>query len=566
MDRNAEAFYSEDMIDNRIPRSHWERTFNHKTTFNVGDLVPFFADPDVIPASTIKNKTSIVLRQSTPKYPVMDNMYLDVFYFRVDRWRMTDKFKEILGENPNGAWAIQTEYQMPIITNTGVYGKNDLATYLGIPQATEKTSFMREMINAYIDIYNNWFRDENLIAPIPFDTSETNLTTNGTTTGVDIQHGFGLLKAAKLHDYFTSALPAPLKAAADNIPSLPIGTSAPIINASQGGNQSVYVHPETVGSSAGPVPGHLGLVNQTIDAYQDYAARVGTVSSISSGNFSTQPNGSVLIGGIFPNQLKTDLTEAIKVPLTAVRDQVAILHILENDGRFGTRYKEILRGHYGAIASDESLGVPEYLGGKREPINITTVLQTSSTDEMSPLGQTGAMSETHYYNHDFTKSFSKHVIIMGILCVRTDKTYQQGIARKFNKRRRYDIYTPELAHISNQPIYNGEIYWTSTANTTLNSEVFGYKEAWAEIKFPVNIISGELSSLYTQSLDVWHYAEEYDSLPVLSQEWIEEPINPVDRTLLVDSDVANQFIADILVTQDITAPIPLKCTPGLKYL
>lgn len=550
MNRNAEAFYSEDMIDNRVPRSHWERTFNHKTTFNVGDLVPFFADPDVIPASTIKNKTSIVLRQSTPKFPVMDNMYLDVFYFRVDRWRMTDKFKAILGENPNGAWAIQTEYQMPIITNTGVYGKNDLATYLGIPQATQNTKFMREMINAYIDIYNNWFRDENLIAPISFDTSETNLTTDGSTTGVDIQHGFGLLKASKFHDYFTSALPAPIKAAAANIPNLPIGTNAPVVTTTTRNTSTMpsITWADVGGSSYVP----SGLTSIGID-----------------GSGKTMPGTSMTSSStarLHPDNLQTDLTQAIKVPLTAVRDQIAILHILENDGRFGTRYKEILRGHYGAIASDESLGVAEFLGGKREPVNITTVLQTSSTDDMSPLGQTGAMSETHYYNHDFTKSFSKHVIIMGILCVRTDKTYQQGIARKFSKRRRYDIYTPELAHISNQPIYNSEIFWTSTANTTTNDEVFGYKEAWAEIKYPVNIITGELSSLYSQSLDVWHYAEEYASLPVLSQQWIEEPIEPVDRTLLIDSDVANQFIADIMVTQDITAPIPLKCTPGLKYL
>lgn len=560
MDRNAEAFYSEDMIDNRIPRSHWTRTFNHKTTFNVGDLVPFFADPDVIPASTIKNKTSIVLRQSTPKFPVMDNMYLDVFYFRVDRWRMTDKFKEILGENPNGAWAIQTEYQMPIITNTGVYGKNDLATYLGIPQATENTKFMREMINAYIDIYNNWFRDQNLIAPISFDTSETNLTTDGSTTGIDIQHGFGLLKASKFHDYFTSALPAPIKASAANDPGLPIGTSAPVDG--NGGSINAYRFDGNNWIKFGNTLESLGV-------YESYGTTTSSRIATHDGtNLIEQNNGDHWLYRLPNNeQIGTaDLTQAIKVPLTAVRDQMAILHILENDSRFGTRYKEILRGHYGAIASDESLGVPEFLGGKREPVNITTVLQTSSTDSMSPLGQTGAMSETHYYNHDFTKSFSKHVIIMGILCVRTDKTYQQGIARKFSKRRRYDMYTPELAHISNQPIYNSEIFWTSTANTTTNDEVFGYKEAWAEIKYPVNIITGELSSLYTNSLDVWHYAEEYASLPVLSQEWIEEPIEPVDRTLLVESSVANQFIADIMVTQDITAPIPLKCTPGLKYL
>lgn len=549
MDRNEETYFTEDTIIEGLARSNWENNWIHKTTFDTGYLIPFYWNPDIPPASTVKLTTAIVLRQSTPKFPVMDNMYLDVFYFKVDTWTIFDKLKALFGENEDGAWAVQTEYQKPTITNTGVYSKNDLATYLGIPQNVANTKFIREGINAYIAIYNNWFRDQNLIAPITIDKTETDLTTDGSTTGVDIQHGFGLLKAARMHDYFSSCLPEPIKGTPIQ---LAIGTTAPIK-----GNGM------TLGLSANDT--NWGLVSNNINGITALQQSYGTTlpSTHSGGTAITAMNNIGITTDSEKSGMVADLTAATKATLTAIRDQFAVLHILENDARFGTRYKEILRGHYGAIATDESLGIPEYLGGQRIPINITEVLQTSSTDATSPLGQTGAMSETFYLNKDFTKSITKHCIIMGILVVRTDKTYQYGIARKFQKRRRYEIYTPELAHISNTPVYNGEIYWQGTST---DLEVFGYQEAWAEIKYPVNIISGELSSLYATPLDQWHYAEEYNSLPVLSQDWIEEPLEPVDRTLLLTSDSTNQFIADIMVTENITAPIPYRTTPGLTYL
>lgn len=255
-----------------------------------------------------------------------------------------------------------------------------------------------------------------------------------------------------------------------------------------------------------------------------------------------------------------DLTAATAATVNALRLAFATQRILEKDARFGTRYNEIIRGQFGVTSPNASLHVPEYLGGNRIPINIETVLQNSSTDTTSPLGQTGAFSVSFDINEDFTKSFDEHCVLIGLCCIRADHTYQQGLARMWTRRKRLDYYYPSLAHIGNQPIYNYEIYAQGTAT---DNEVFGYKEAWAEYKYKPNRISGELLSTYAQPLDAWHYGDKYDSLPVLSQNWIEEPLDFVDRTLLVQSSEANQFIADIEIKQEVAAPMPVHSIPGL---
>lgn len=481
---------------------------------------------------------------STPIAPIMDNLYLDTYYFKCSKFWYWEHFRAMMGENDLGAWAQEIEYTEPKIktAENNTFSIDDCATYMGMRPGISGLTFSKLAQNAYIDIWNNWFRDQNLQAPIQFDKTDADLTVDGT-----INTGCGLLPVAKFHDYFTSALPEPQKGAPI---TTPLGTTAPVI-----GNGMT-----------------LGLTNGTANAGLATSAPSSSSSlyamssAYGSNTSSTNASGTAIIGsfGLTTDPTKSgmiaDLTQATAATINALRLAFATQRILEKDARFGTRYREILKGHFGVTAADESLLVPEYLGGKRIPINIETVLQNSSTDETSPLGQTGAFSVTADLNEDFTKSFSKDDILIGLLCVRADHTYQQGTPRQFTRTRRLDRYWPSLAHIGNQPIYNYEIYSQGTAE---DNEVFGYKEAWQEYLYHNNRVSGYMRSDAPQSLDVWHFADDYDSLPVLSDEWIKEPTEYIDRTLAVSSDVSHQFWADIAVSQVVYAPIPLNRTPGL---
>lgn len=525
MDRNEQAYGVIDTIE--TPRSTWRRSFNHKTSFNAGKLVPFYINMDVMPGTTIKNKTSVVCRMATPMFPTMDNLYMDTFWFRASKYWYWEHFRAMLGENENGAWDEETEYTEPKVKTTAAnkYGVNDLGSYMGVPMNVADLEWSKIAINCYIDIWNQWFRDQNVQAPIKFDKTDADLVADGT-----INTGFGLLGVAKFHDYFTSALPEPQKGTSI---STPLGTRAPVMTGVELTDLNVRYADRVVGN---------------------VAVRAPNAQNILYGESSGDPAQDR------PAGYYADLASATAATVNALRLAFATQRILEKDARFGTRYREILRGHWGVTASDESLLTPEYLGGKRIPINIETVLQNSSTDTTSPLGQTGAFSVTADINEDFTKSFTKDDILIGLMCVRAEHTYQQGLPRQFTRGRRLDRYWPSLAHIGNQPIYNYEIYAQGKAE---DKEVFGYKEAWQEYMYHNNRISGEMNSNAPQSLDSWHYGDDYDSLPVLSDEWITEPTRFIDRTLAVQSSIHHQFIADIEVEQIVSAPIPLNRVPGL---
>lgn len=540
MSRNAQAYEVVSTID--CPRSHWTREFTHKTSFNAGFLVPFFCDIDIIPGTTIKNTTRLIIRMSTPIYPIMDNLYLDTYWFKCSKFWYWEHFRAQMGENNQSAWTQTIEYITPQINVTTAYGPNDVACYLGMPINVTGLSWDKTVIQAYIDIWNNWFRSENLQAPIELDKTDADLNSDGT-----ISTGYGLLPVCKEFDYFTSALPQPQKG--DAI-TAPLGTTAPVITGENNPFQN-------------GLPAMKWYSTENNGVIGNSQARSINLSTVTDGNNTTLGSPVDLssgAGSIYPKNLVADLTQATAATINALRLSVATQRILEKDARYGSRYPEFLKGQYSVTASDECLMIPEYLGGKRIPINIETCLQTNSTNETSPLGETGAYSVTADVSEDFTKSFTKHDFLIGVCCVRAEHTYQQGIPRQFKRERRLDIYHPSLAHIGNQPIYNYEIY---AQGKNEDNEVFGYKEAWQEYMYKPSRISGEMLSTYEKSLDAWHFGDDYNGLPVLSAEWIKEPTEFIDRTLAVKSSVSNQFWADFYIEQTVSAPIPLNRVPGL---
>lgn len=547
MDRNTMTFGESDMID--VPRSSWDRTFTHKTTFNAGDLVPIYFNEDIIPGTTITNKTSMVVRMQTPIYPIMDNLYLDYFWFRAPKYYYWEHFKNQMGQNDLGAWSQTIEYTTPTIKVTTAYGPNDLASYLGVPNGITGFEYDRLGISLYCGLWNNWFRSQVLQAPIILDKTDSDLTSDGT-----INTGYGLLPVCKTHDSFTSLLIEPersLPGQSGGV-TLPLGTSAPVVGNGQAFGITDGTNTKYLGYSSS------GLVTGT-----------GADTTVGASLTGSALTTNKMLGVATSNSgMIADLTQATAASLNALFLATATQRLLYQDAVYGTIYRDILRG-YGVLASSQDTMIEEYLGGSRVPINIETVLQNSETTSASPLGETGAYSVTVNTDTDFTKSFTTHDMLICVACVRiAQHTYQQGLNRMFSRMRRLDHYHPTLAHIANQPKYNREIFLQSDSvvnanGTPINDDVFGYQEAWQEYLIMPNRISGEMLSQYAQSLDAWHFGDDYSSLPVLDEDWIVEDKTLIDRTLAVQSTEANQFFGDFYFEQHVVAPIPLARTPGL---
>ena len=547
MSRNLNSFFSQNPANLDIPRSRFERPQSIKTTFNAGDVIPFYLD-EVLPGDTMSIDTSKVVRMSTLMTPIMDNIYLDTYFFFVPNRLAWDHWKQFMGENTESAWIPQTQYTVPQITAPeGGWDEGTIADYLGIPTKVSGLSVSALPLRMYGLICNEWFRDENLTDPIYVPTGDANAVgSNGSDYRNDIPKGGKPFKAAKYHDYFTSALPAPQKGS-DVL--LPIGNMAPVF----AGNYSHNV--------IGKEP--MRFVNRDGFQLADGSHPIYVNSNGTSpyyGLASDTPKSSTTqTHGLTPSNLYADLTLATGSSINQLRTAFQVQKLYERDARGGTRYTELIRSHFSVSSPDARLQRPEYLGGSRIPINVTQVVQASETSA-TPQGHTAAYSLSIDSHSDFTKSFVEHGYIMGLMVARYQHTYQQGLEKTWKRTTREDYYFPVFANLGEQAIKNYEIF---AQGTSADNEVFGYQEAWADYRYKNNRVSGMMRSNYAQTLDSWHLADDYDTLPRLSDEWIREDQNVIDRVIAVSSRVSDQFIADIFVRNISVRPMPVYSVPGL---
>ena len=541
-----------------IKRSTFYQKYGIKTSFNAGKLIPLDWQ-EVLPGDTFSVDMACVVRMSTPIHPIMDDIWLDTYFFFVPARLCWSHWKEFMGENTTSAWEQETEYEIPQITApTDGWSKGTIMDYMGIPTKIKNLSVNHMPVRAYVNIWNEWFRDENLQDPAYIDLGDTTTEgSNGSTYVTDAIKGGMPLPVNKYQDYFTTALPAPQKGPAITIP---IADQAPVTI--QGNGKSIiFSEGYNDFSAVTNGQGNITLQRPNGSNYQS-EEMPNTYPSIPAGNlypkngldlgFSENPNNVGLKG-------TADLSTATANNINSIRLAFQMQKALEKDARGGTRYVEMIKAHFGVTSPDARQQRPEYLGGSRIPININQVVQTSSTDSTSPQGNT-AYSLTGYKGNGYTKSFTEHGFVLTLVAIRTNHTYQQGIDRKWSRLRRFDYYFPVFANIGEQPILNKEIY--AQGNTTDN-EVFGYQEPWAEYRYVPNRVSGAMRSNYTQTLDSWHLADDYKSQPILGSEWIAETTANIDRTLAVQSGTEDQFFGDFYFVNKARRPLPLYGIPGL---
>ncbi|QCS36549.1 major capsid protein [Capybara microvirus Cap3_SP_450] len=538
MNRNTEAHFAQVPTIN-INRSKFNRPHGHKTTMNTGELIPIYVDADILPGDTISMEMSSLIRMTTPIYPVMDNSHVDLYWFFVPNRLLWTHWREFWGENRETHWEQQVEYEIPQIkAPTGGWKKGTIADYMGIPTKINNIEVNALPFRAYAKIVNDWFIDENLKDPCMINLDETTLT--GTNEGdyvINTQLGAKPFMAAKPHDYFTSCLPSPQKGPSV---ALPLGGIAPVIGTDK------ITHAEGAQLES-------RLLGKELEYYVGQQANYTGMQDA---------NGTTLITQAGPKGigLGVDLSSSTAATINQLRQAFAIQRFYEAQARGGTRYIEFIKNIFGVTSPDARQQRAEYLGGHRCRINIDQVLQTSSTDTVSPQGNTAAYSLTIDHDKPFTFSASEHGILMCLAVIRTEHTYQQGLERMWSRKKWSDFYVPQFANLGEQAVLNKEIY---AQGTEVDDEAFGYQEAWAEYRYKPNRISGALRSNYEQSLDAWHYADDYDSLPYLSSEWIDETTKNVDRTLAVTSELENQYIADFYFDPIYTRPMPVYSVPGL---
>lgn len=567
MNRNNERHFL------NVPKMHTSRTrFNRDqtilTTFDSGALIPFFVD-EVLPGDTFQVDTSAIIRMSTPKYPVMDDAFVDFYYFFVPNRIVWDDFKKFMGEADETPWAPTKAYTVPQITlGTGEKGgiaqpfEGSVLDYMGVPTKSVQAGSRGEKVNAlpvraYVKIWNEYFRDENVDNPATLITrsEDTDYKDNADKTDLSLgwmtAYGGGrCLPVNKFHDYFTSCLPYPQR--------------GPEVTLPLGGNAPVGMYKDTALTQFGTVGGHTGIYLNQTQTGSALAPQIGNSQNqeykgyglvTGSSDPTTQVKDTAYLGA--------DLSRVTAATINDLRNAVAVQQYYEALARGGSRYREQVQALWGVTINDKTVQIPEYLGGGRYHVNMNQIIQTSGQQSATdtPIGETGAMSVTPVNESSFTKSFEEHGFVIGVLCVRHNRSYQQGLERFWSRKDRLDYYVPQFANLGEQPVKKKEIMLTGTAK---DEETFGYQEAWADYRMKPNRVSGKMRSNASGTLDFWHYADNYKEVPTLSQGWMMEGKEEMARTLIVQNEP--QFLAAIRVANKTTRCMPLYSVPGLYKL
>lgn len=557
MNRNNERHFLQ------IPEMHASRTrFNRDqtilTTFDSGKLIPFFVD-EVLPGDTFQVDTAAIIRMTTPKYPVMDDAFIDFYYFFCPNRILWDDFKAFMGEVEETPWMPAKTYKVPQIklenkNKIKIPYEGSILDYMGVPAKCIETPEKKANINAlpvraYVKIWNEFFRDENVDNAATVITNSIDVSYEDQTeeqlekTLKEAYKGGRCLPVNKFHDYFTSCLPYPQRGPDVTIP----------MNG---------LYPVELRDLAGQKPQGTIFMNGT------GTMATGTIDGGGGGattvTGATTSGGSTAIQGNLYVNLAGDLTATgAQATINQLRQAISVQQYYEALARGGSRYREQVRALWGVTISDKTVQVPEYLGGGRYHVNINQIIQTSGqqANNDTPIGETGAMSVTPINESSFTKSFEEHGFIIGVCCVRHNRSYQQGLERFWSRKDRLDYYVPQFANIGEQPVKKKEIMLTGGAS---DEETFGYQEAWADYRMKPNRVSGLMRSNATGTLDFWHYADNYKTVPTLSQEWMAEGKEEIARTLIVQNEP--QFFGAIRVSNKTTRRMPLYSVPGLNKL